>query len=116
MYRDILHGRMSTFFGLWKLNANIQPPADPNMGVMQNEAFLALFQAHVKSGIVKEAHAFLEGDRGYFISGDVSADALQEALASWYPYVTFEIHQTVKFPKPIETSIKIAKQRAAMMK
>ncbi|MFZ1023232.1 MAG: hypothetical protein WAN87_03770 [Thermoplasmata archaeon] len=91
------------------------PPPDPKMLVMQNEAFFALFQAHVKSGIVKEAHAFLDGDRGYFISGDVSPEALQEAIASWYPYITFEIHQTVKFPKPIENSIKVAKQRAAMM-
>jgi hypothetical protein len=107
---------MSVFFGLWKLNSTLPPPPDPKMLVMQNEAFLAMFQAHVKSGVIKEAHAFLDGDRGYFISGDVSPEALQEAVASWFPYVTFEIHQTVKFPKPIETSIAIAKQRAAMMK
>lgn len=86
------------------------------MLVMQNEAFLALYQAHVKSGIIKEAHAFLGGDRGYFISGDVSVEALMEALSAWSPYVKFEIHQTVKFPKPIEISIAVAKQRAAMMK
>ena len=97
---------MPTFFGLWKLNSSLPPPADPQMLVMQNEAFLALFQAQVKSGIVNEAHAFLDGDRGYFISGDVSAEALQEAIASWFPYVTFELHQTVKFPKPIENAIR----------
>lgn len=107
---------MPVFFGLWELNTNLPPPPDPKMLVMQNEAFLALFQAHVKSGIVKEAHAFVGGDRGYFISGDVSPDALLEALTAWAPYVKFEIHQTVKFPKPIEMSIAVAKQRAAMMK
>jgi hypothetical protein len=107
---------MPVFFGLWKLNSNLPPPPDPRMMVAQNEAFLALFLAHVKSGVVKEAYAFTEGDRGYFISGDVSAEAMQEALAAWYPYVTFELHQTVKFPKPIEVSIAVAKHRAAMMK
>jgi hypothetical protein len=104
------------FFGLWKLNTNLPPPPDPKMLVMQNEAFLALFQDHVKKGIVKEAYAFLGGDRGYFISGDVSAEALMEALTAWSPYVTFEVFQTVKFPKPIEAAIAVAKQRAAMMK
>jgi hypothetical protein len=107
---------MPVFFGLWKLNTNLPPPPDPKMAVMQNEAFLALFQAHVKSGIVKEAYAFLGGEHGYFISGDVSAEALAEALAAWSPYVIFEIHQTVKFPKPIEMALAVAKQRAAMMK
>jgi hypothetical protein len=107
---------MPVFFGLWKLNSALPPPPDPKMGVMQNEAFLALFQAQVKSGVVREAHAFAEGDRGYFVSGEVSAETMQEALAAWFPYVTFELHQTVKFPKPIETAIAVAKQRAAMMK
>jgi hypothetical protein len=86
------------------------------MLVTQNEAFLALFKDHVNRGIVKEAHAFLGGDRGYFLSGDVTAEALFEALSAWSPYVTFEIFQTVKFPKPIEVALAVAKQRAAMMK
>lgn len=106
---------MPVFFGLWELNTSLPPPPDPKMLVMQNEAFLGLFESHVKSGVVKEAHAFVEGNRGYFISGDVSAEALLEALAAWSPFVTFEIHQTVKFPKPIEISIAVAKHRAAMM-
>lgn len=106
---------MPVFFGLWKVNTNLPPP-DPKMQVMQAEAFLSMFQAQVKNGVVKEAHAFVGEERGYFISGDVSAEAVHEAIQSWFPYVTFEIHQTVKFPKPIESSVAIAKQRAAMMK
>jgi hypothetical protein len=106
---------MPEFFGLWKLNSTLPPSPDPKMLVMQNEAFLALFQAHVKSGVIKEAYAFAEGDRGYFISGDISAETMQGALAAWFPFVTFELHQTVKFPKPIEAAIAVAKQRAAMM-
>jgi hypothetical protein len=107
---------MSVFFGLWKLNSTLPPSPDPKMLVAQYEAFLGLFQAQVKSGVVKEAYAFAEGDRGYFISGDVSAETMQEALAAWFPFVTYELHQTVKFPRPIEASIAVAKQRAAMMK
>jgi hypothetical protein len=86
------------------------------MLVTQNEAFLAMFKDHVNRGIVKEAYVFLGGDRGYFVCGDVAAEALFEALSAWSPYVTFEIFQTVKFPKPIEVALAVAKQRAAMMK
>ena len=107
---------MPVFFGLWKLNSSLPTPPDPKMAVRLNEAFLTLYQAQTKSGDIKEVHAFLEGDCGYFISGDVSAERLAENITAWYPYVTFEIHQTVKFPKPIETAIAVAKQRAAMAK
>ena len=107
---------MPVFFGLWMLNSSLPPPPDPKMAVTLNEAFLTLYQAQVKSGEIKEVHSFLEGDRGYFISGDVTAERLEENLTAWYPYVTFEVHQTVKFPKPIEMAIAVAKQRAAMAK
>jgi len=86
------------------------------MAVKQNEAFLALYQAQARSSDLKETYAFLEGDRGYFITGDISPVKAMEVLAAWQPYVTFELHQTVKFPKPIETGLAVAKQRAAMMK
>ncbi len=86
------------------------------MAVAQNEAFLHLMQSQLQSGLLKEAHAFLEADRGYFVTGDHPPEKVLEALAAWSPWVTFELHQTVKFPRPIEIAISIAKQRAAMSK
>jgi hypothetical protein len=107
---------MPAYFGIWKLNLAIQPPADPKVTLQQNEAFLALMDAQLKSGVLKEVHAFLEADRGYFLTGDHPSEKILEALSAWSPWVTFELHQTVKFPKPIEIAISIAKQRVAMMK
>ena len=107
---------MPSYFGLWKLNLAIPPPDDPKMGVQQNEAFLELMQAQLQSGALKEVHEFLEGGRGYFLTGDHPPEKILETLAAWSPWVTFEIHQTVKFPRPIEILIGIWKQRAAMMK
>jgi hypothetical protein len=107
---------MPTYFGLWKLNYAIQPADDPNMTVRQLEGFLAQITAQMKSGALKEVHEFLEGGRGYFLTGEQSPEKVLETLAAFSPWVTFEVHQTVKFPKPLEISIAIAKQRAAMMK
>jgi hypothetical protein len=107
---------MASYFGLWTLNPAIQPPADPEMSVKQLEGFLGLVKAQLESGALKELHAFLEADRGYFLTGDHPPEKILETLSAWTPYVTFELHQTVKFPRPLEISIGIAKQRAAMMK
>lgn len=107
---------MSSYFGLWSANRAIQPPADPNASVQQFEGFLALIKSQIQSGVLKEVHEFLEGGRGYFITGDHPTEKIYEALAAWSPFVTFELHETVKFPKPLEVAVAIWKQRAAMMK
>jgi hypothetical protein len=65
---------------------------------------------------LKVVHEFLDGDRGYLLTGDLPQEKILETLAAWSPWVTFELHETVKFPRPIEIAIGIAKQRAAMMK
>lgn len=107
---------MPSYFGLWKLNMAIQPPTDPNMTLRQYEGFLALMQAQLKSGVLKEVHEFIDTNGGYFFTGDLPPEKILETLAAWAPWVTFELHQTVKFPRPIEIQIEIAKQRIAMMK
>jgi hypothetical protein len=107
---------MPSYFGLWKLNTTIQPPADPKVSVQQLEGFLGLMKAQLQSGAVKEVHGFIEGGGGYLLTGDHPPEKILEALAAWSPWVTFELHETVKFPKPIEIAIGIAKQRVAMMK
>lgn len=107
---------MASYFGLWKFNFAIPPPADPNMGVQQYEAFLVQMKAQLQSGALKEVHEFIQGGAGYFITGDVSPEKALELTSSWEPWVTFELHQTVKFPRPIEMQIELWKARAAMMK
>jgi hypothetical protein len=84
--------------------------------VKQTEGFLALIRAQLSQGSLKEVHAFLEGDQGYAISKDVSEEKLYAELQAWLPYVTFEVHQTVPFPKAIEIGVEVLKARAQMMK
>jgi hypothetical protein len=86
------------------------------MTIRQLEAFHGLMQAQLQSGALKRVHEFLEGGRGYFITGESPPEKILEGLAIWAPFVIFEIHQTVKMPRALEIAIAIAKQRAAMMK
>ena len=79
------------------------------------QAFHAQLNHDLESGDVKESNSFLEGNGGYFISGNITEERLHELLLSWSPYLTFEIHQTVPALKTVENLIGIAKQRAAMM-
>ena len=60
--------------------------------------------------------SFLGTHRGYLITSDHSSEKILKPLTAWSPLVAFELHQTVKLPKPIEISIAVAKQRAAMAK
>ena len=106
------HEKMPVYFGLWTQNANLPPAQNPADNVKQTEGFLALMKAQLQSGAVKEVHAFLEGGRGYFISGDVSEEQLYEALQMWWPFVTFEVHRTIPFPRGIELSVSAAKKLA----
>jgi len=50
------------------------------------------------------------------VTGDLPAEKILETTAAWEPWVTFELYETVKFPRPIEIAIGIWKQRVAMMK
>jgi hypothetical protein len=103
---------MPVYFGLWTENANIPPSPNPADNVKQTEGFLALMKAQLQSGVLKEAHAFAEGGRGYFISGDVSEEQLYESLQMWWPFVTFEVHRTIPFPRAVELSLSAAKKIA----
>lgn len=107
---------MPSYFGLWKFSLAIPPSPDPNMGVKQFEAFLGQMKGQLQSGALKEVHEFIQGGSGYFITGDLSPEKALELTTSWSPWVTFELHQTVKFPRPIEIQIEVWKARAAMMK
>jgi hypothetical protein len=106
---------MPIYFGLWHYHAELLP-ADPAAQVGMYQAFLGLYKSQIESGQLKEVHVFLQGDRGYWISGDISHEKLLMTIQQWLPFVTSEVHQTVKFPGPIENNLAIAKARAEMMK
>ncbi|MGI0055629.1 MAG: hypothetical protein ACREBZ_07985 [Thermoplasmata archaeon] len=96
---------MPSYFGLWKVNTAIPPPDEPKLGVRQYEAFLGQMNSQLQSGVLKEVHEFMQGGAGYFITGDLTPEKALELATSWSPWVSFEIHQTVKFPRPIEMQI-----------
>ena len=110
---------MSHYFILWKRNNELTPPTDPKLQIQQTEGFLQLMRHQLSDGSLKEVHSFLKGDQGYAISKDVTEERLYSDLQGWLPWVTFEVHQTIPFPKGIELSLEvqknIAKQMQAMM-
>jgi hypothetical protein len=65
---------------------------------------------------LREVHVFLRGDQGCAISKDVPEEKLYADLQAWQPWVIFEVHQKVPFPKGIEISLEVVKARAQMMK
>ncbi|HKZ88711.1 MAG TPA: hypothetical protein VJ300_00455 [Thermoplasmata archaeon] len=103
---------MTTYFGLWKANTSIPPPPTPGDQVKQQEAFDALLRTQLKSGRIREVHAFLEGGAGYFITGDVSDEEVFQDLSVWSPYITFELHRTIPFPKASEIVVRALKNRS----
>lgn len=107
---------MPSYFALWKLNSATPPPPDPAAGVQLLEGLLAQMQAQLQAGLLKEVHEFLGGGSGYLITGDHPAEKVAETLATWAPWIEFEVHQTIKFPKPLEIAIAVAKQQAAATK
>lgn len=102
--------KMPIYYGLWKRNPNLPLPPNPADQVKGVEGFLALMKAQLKSGVLKEVHGFLEGDRGYFITGDVPEEQVYEALQMWWPFVTFELHRTVPYPRAIELQLSATKK------
>ena len=103
---------MPTYFGTWKFNTALPLPPDPKFSVRQSEGFLALLKQQMQSGIIKEAYSFLEGNMGYFVTGDVSEEKLHEALLYWSPYVFFEVHRTVSLTRSIEMLIEVQRRQA----
>jgi hypothetical protein len=105
---------MTTYFGLWKVETS-QQPADPKVAMQLYMGFQAQVKHDLESGDVKESNSFLEGNGGYFITGDISDERLHEILLNYAPFLTFEVHQTVPVSKTIEKLIGIAKMRASAM-
>lgn len=105
---------MPTYFGIWKYNTALPPLPDPKFSVRQSEGFLGLLKQQMQSGIVKEAYSFLEGNEGYFVSGDVSEEKLHEALLSWSPYVSFQIHRTISLTRSIEMLIEVQRRQSTL--
>ena len=107
---------MPQFFILWKLNNSLPPPQDPNQQVRQFEGFLALMRHQLMDGTLKEVHGFLQGDQGYAITKETATEErLYAELQAWQPWVQFEVHRTVPFPRAIEITLDVAKSRAKMM-
>ncbi len=103
---------MATYFGLWKTNTSLPPPPSPAEQIKQQEGFDALLRSQLKSGRIREVHAFLEGGAGYFVTGDVTEEQAFEELSIWAPFVSFELHQTIPFPKASEIALKVLRKRA----
>jgi hypothetical protein len=76
------------------------------------QGFHAQLKQSLDSGDIKESNSFLEGNGGYFISGDITNEKLHEIILSWSPFVTFEVHQTIPALKTVENLINIAKQES----
>ena len=105
---------MTSYFGLWKVETSLQP-TDPKLAMQLYMAFQAQVKSYLESGDLKETNSFLEGNAGYFISGDVSEEKMHELLLNYTPFLTFEIHKTVPVSQTIEKLIGISKMRAAAM-
>jgi hypothetical protein len=103
---------MTVYFGLYRVNPNLAPPADPNEQVKQIEGFAAALRMQMQSGDLKEAHQFAGTNSGYFISGDITPERLDQNLAVFFPFVTFETYQTIPTEKGVQNAIGAAKMRA----
>jgi len=106
---------MTTYFGLWKLNTTIPPPTDPKAGLQLILGFQAMLRQDLQSGDIKEAYSFLEGNAGYFLTGDITEEKLHADFLKWSPYVTFELHRTVPLLKSTEESVNVWRARASAM-
>ncbi len=101
---------MPVFFGLYKIN----PSAPAEAWVKQLEAFAASVRMQTQMGDIKEAHAFVGGLGGYFITGDISPERLDQNLALYFPWVTFETHLMIPVELALKNAIGSAKTRAGM--
>ncbi|HXW95761.1 MAG TPA: hypothetical protein VEJ19_08645 [Nitrososphaerales archaeon] len=102
---------MTLYFGLWRLNRNIQPAPTPEAQVMQQEAFVAMIKAQLQMGRIKEAQTYVEGGGGYFVY-DGTEEQIHEDVSLWDPYVIFEIHRTIPLQRAAELELAAFKKRA----
>src|SRR5256712_11870923 len=93
---------MATYFGLWKANTSLPPPPTPAEQIKQQEGFDALLRGQLKSGRLREVHAFLEGGAGYFITGDVTEEQAFEELAGWGPHVSVALPRPLPVPNAVQ--------------
>ena len=105
---------MTTYFGLWKVETSLAPQ-DPKMAIQLYQAFGTQIKRDFESGVLKVNESFLEGNAGYFITGDITEETLHHTLLRFAPYVQFEIHRTIPALKTVEHLVAIAKERAAAM-
>ena len=71
---------MTEYFGLWRLNRNIQPPPTPDAQIMQLEGFSKMIKTELRKGRIKQAHEFIEGGAGYFIYDGTEEQLLEDLL------------------------------------
>jgi hypothetical protein len=102
---------MSTYFILYKVNTALPPNPDPKAQAQQLQGFLDSMKGFLKSGILKEIHSYVEGGGGYGISGDVSKEQLNKSLNSWFPFVTFEVYETIPATRVLEIAIENLENR-----
>jgi hypothetical protein len=102
---------LTLYFGLWRLNRNIQPQQTPDAQIMQQERFVAMIKAQLQTGRLKEAHEYLEGGAGYFLY-EGTEEQLHEDILLWDPYVLFEIHRTMPLQRSAEMAVTALKKRA----
>jgi len=67
----------------------------------------------MESGDLKEIHEFVDANGGYFVSGDISPERMHQNLTAWFPWVTFEVYQTITTQKAIQNALGVAKMRAS---
>jgi hypothetical protein len=103
---------MPPYFGIWRVNLNLQPSANPADQVAQRKAFTDLVKVQLKAGLVHESHGFAEGGAGYSVTGDGPDVQLVEALAMWYPHITFELYRTIPLAKYGELAISALRKRS----
>jgi hypothetical protein len=101
---------MPVFFGFYKISPN--PPTEA--WVKQLEAFAASIRMQTQMGDIREAHAFVGALGGYFITGDISPERLDQNLALYFPWVTFETHEMIPVELALKNAIGAAKTRAGM--
>jgi len=103
---------MPVYFALYRVNANIPPSENPNGDIKNLEGFAAALKMQMASGDLKEVHEFIDAYGGYLISGDISPERLHQNLIAWFPWVTFEVHQTIPTQTAIQNGLNAAKMRA----
>ena len=94
---------MTSFFGTYK--TNFTPGVDPKVHLELLKQHRDLLNEEFKSGVLKEAHQYIEGNGGWFVTGDISDEKLYEVVATWSPYVEIELHKTIPLQRAMDLSV-----------